>query len=285
MSSQNGGGDSANRPSRSTYAGQSSLPRLPIPTLEETLDRFPAAVSALLSTCDDSTSNNNNGGNGNDSKEMKECLEEIHKFLTTDGPKLQKLLVEYDEQGKEDGKVGSYVEEFWTDAYLAPDSSLVMNLNPFFVLEVCCCVMKMHLLFFGMFLLHILYCSHLVHLLFLISIISHRMVQIQRNQIVNLEGQLVFVSLLSNLHPPLEMRLSCQIHFVERYVYLCEIYSLFSDTFSCALRYVAHILCVFLFLSTGKPLCMDQFRVCMCAYSLFISYVTCSHHFSSIIIY
>lgn len=33
----------------------------------------------------------------------------------------------------EDGN--SYVEEFWTDAYLAPDSSVVMNLNPFFVLE------------------------------------------------------------------------------------------------------------------------------------------------------
>ena len=152
MQSQNGGGDGANHPSSSTYAGQSSLPRLPIPTLEETLDRFPAAVSALLSTSrDDSTKNNTNGGdNTNNSKEMKECLEEIHKFLTTDGPKLQKLLVEYDEQGKEDGKVGSYVEEFWTDAYLAPDSSVVMNLNPFFVLEVCCCVI-VYLVFFGMF--------------------------------------------------------------------------------------------------------------------------------------
>ena len=27
------------------------------------------------------------------------------------------------------------MEEFWSDAYLAPDSSVVMNLNPFFVLE------------------------------------------------------------------------------------------------------------------------------------------------------
>ena len=31
--------------------------------------------------------------------------------------------------------MGSFVEEFWSDAYLAPDSSVVMNLNPFFVLE------------------------------------------------------------------------------------------------------------------------------------------------------
>lgn len=98
----------------STYAGQSSLPRLPIPTLEETLDRFPAMVAALLTK-----------------KEMIQCHEEVQKFRTTDGPKLQKLLMDYEQSGK----VGSFVEEFWTDAYLAPDSSVVMNLNPFFVLE------------------------------------------------------------------------------------------------------------------------------------------------------
>ena len=67
---------------------------------------------------------------------MEKCLEEIQYFLHNDGPALQKLLVEYDERGREDRKVGSFVEEFWTDAYLASDSSVVMNLNPFFVLEV-----------------------------------------------------------------------------------------------------------------------------------------------------
>ena len=113
----------------STYAGQQTLPRLPIPTLEETLERFPSTVSALLSS---SSSNNDS-----DNEEMKECLNEVHTFLTTDGPKLQKLLIEYDEKGKEEGNVGSFIEEFWTDAYLAPDGSVVMNLNPFFVLEVC----------------------------------------------------------------------------------------------------------------------------------------------------
>ena len=133
----------------STYANQSSLPRLPIPTLEETLERFPTAVSALLSSANSDDATTNNGGINNNSKEMQECLEEIQKFLTTDGPTLQKLLVEYDEQGREDGKVGSYVEEFWTDAYLAPDSSVVMNLNPFFVLEVvmCACISIFDLIF------------------------------------------------------------------------------------------------------------------------------------------
>ena len=123
--SSNGSGNSgANRHARSTYAGQSSSPRLPIPTLEETLNRFPAVVSALFSSSQDSEG------------EMEKCLEEIQYFLHNDGPALQKLLVEYDERGREDRKVGSFVEEFWTDAYLAPDSSVVMNLNPFFVLEV-----------------------------------------------------------------------------------------------------------------------------------------------------
>jgi hypothetical protein len=110
-----------------TYAGQSSLPRLPIPTLEETLARFPTVVSALLTSSKDKDSS---GG------EMAKCLQEIQHFLQTDGPVLQELLVEYDRRGREDGTVGSFVEEFWSDAYLAPDSSVVMNLNPFFVLEV-----------------------------------------------------------------------------------------------------------------------------------------------------
>ena len=131
------GTNAKNGLSTSTYAGQSSLPRLPIPTLEETLERFPAAVRALLaSSHTNNGSQSNNGSKNINTKEMEECLKEIQKFLTTDGPILQKLLMEYDEKGREEGTIGSYVEEFWTDAYLAPDSSVVMNLNPFFVLEV-----------------------------------------------------------------------------------------------------------------------------------------------------
>lgn len=130
-SKENGDGG---RQRRGTYDGQPSLPRLPIPSLEETLERFPSVVSALLS----SSSNGGGDGSGRDRSEMQECLDEVQRFLTTDGPALQKLLVEYDERGREDGTVGSFVEEFWTEAYLAPDSSVVMNLNPFFVLEVRC---------------------------------------------------------------------------------------------------------------------------------------------------
>lgn len=107
-----------NATTKSTYAGQGGLPRLPIPSLEETLERFINTVSTLLS-----------------SEEKDACKKEVENFRHNDGPKLQKLLVEYDEKGRSEGTLGSFVEEFWSDAYLAPDSSVVMNLNPFFVLE------------------------------------------------------------------------------------------------------------------------------------------------------
>jgi len=51
------------------------------------------------------------------------------------GPMLQELLLDYDKRGRETGVIGSYVEEFWSDAYLKPNSSVVLNLNPYFLLE------------------------------------------------------------------------------------------------------------------------------------------------------
>ena len=109
------------------------------------MERFPDAVCALLFSYDDDGNNHNNKGNGhgcndcgtnNQSKKMEECHKAIEQFLHIDGPPLQKLLVEYEQKGREDGTLGSYVEEFWSEAYLAPDQSVVLNLNPFFVLEV-----------------------------------------------------------------------------------------------------------------------------------------------------
>lgn len=101
-----------------TYKGQAALPRLPIPTLEETLQKFQRTVEPLL-----------------DEKGREEAAREIEKFRTVDGPVVQKALVEYEKAGFEAGTLGSYVEEFWNEAYLSPDESVVLNLNPFFVLE------------------------------------------------------------------------------------------------------------------------------------------------------
>jgi len=102
----------------STYSNQSELPRLPIPTLEETLQRFPSKLAALQ--------------NSEQRKETKQIAEE---FLKGEGPQLQELLLQYEEEGRKAGTIGSYVEEFWNDSYLAPPYSVVLNLNPFFLLE------------------------------------------------------------------------------------------------------------------------------------------------------
>jgi carnitine O-acetyltransferase len=131
-----------------TFASQHELPRLPIPSLEETLNKFLQHLAALQSSSSSSTTATNGSTNGggenhdNDQEEEEDddtqrarAQHSVLAFLKGDGPKLQELLVEYDRLGQENGTLGSYVEEFWNDSYLAPDSSVVLNLNPFFVLE------------------------------------------------------------------------------------------------------------------------------------------------------
>ena len=101
-----------------TFAGQTELPRLPIPTLDETLNKFVEVMKALQSP-----------------KEQDETKAIVEDFRRGDGPELQDLLIEYERQGRENNTLGSYVESFWNDSYLAPDQSVVLNLNPYFVLE------------------------------------------------------------------------------------------------------------------------------------------------------
>lgn len=101
-----------------TFGAQRDLPRLPIPSLDETLTKFAHALKALQTP-----------------EEQEETRLVAEEFRNTDGPILQELLVQYDEQGRQNQTLGSYVESFWDESYLAPDQSLVMNLNPFFVLE------------------------------------------------------------------------------------------------------------------------------------------------------
>jgi hypothetical protein len=98
-----------------TFGGQADLAPLPIPPLDFTLQKFLKAIEAL-----------------DDDPEKSKTI--VDEFLAGDGPALQELLLEYDRKGRESGEIGSYVEEFWNDSYLAPDSSVVLNLNPFFVL-------------------------------------------------------------------------------------------------------------------------------------------------------
>ncbi|MCJ1399576.1 hypothetical protein MMC11_002778 [Xylographa trunciseda] len=95
-----------------TYAGQDKLPKLPIPELEDTCKRYLDALRPLQSH-----------------REQRETEAAVQEFLKRDGPILQEKLKKY-ATGK-----SSYIEQFWYDSYLNFDNPVVLNLNPFFLLE------------------------------------------------------------------------------------------------------------------------------------------------------
>jgi carnitine O-acetyltransferase len=102
-----------------TYDNQNGLPRLPIPELEDTIARFQARLEALHTTPDE-----------------RDVTQRIcNEFLARDGPVLQQALRDYEADGVAQRRIGSYIEEFWNESYLSPDTSVVLNLNPFFLLE------------------------------------------------------------------------------------------------------------------------------------------------------
>ncbi|RDL38549.1 Carnitine acetyl transferas-like protein [Venustampulla echinocandica] len=95
-----------------TFAAQDSLPKLPIPELESSLNKYLAALKPLQS-----------------SREHAETQQAAEEFLKAEGPELQERLRKY-----ATGKT-SYIEQFWYDSYLNYDNPVVLNLNPFFLLE------------------------------------------------------------------------------------------------------------------------------------------------------
>lgn len=95
-----------------TFHHQTTLPKLPIPPLEETCARYLEYIHALQSP-----------------EEYETSKQRVADFLAHDGPALQQKLIEYDQDKK------SYIEDFWYEAYLNHRSSVVLNVNPFFVLE------------------------------------------------------------------------------------------------------------------------------------------------------
>ncbi|KAL4915123.1 Choline/Carnitine o-acyltransferase-domain-containing protein [Aspergillus aurantiobrunneus] len=95
-----------------TFAHQDSLPKLPIPDLDSTCRKYLNALSPLQSP-----------------KEQEETKAAVRDFLKSDGPGLQEKLLKYASSQT------SYIEQFWYDSYLNCDSPVVLNLNPFFLLE------------------------------------------------------------------------------------------------------------------------------------------------------
>ena len=95
-----------------TFAGQDNLPKLPIPKLEDTCKRYLQCLQPLQEP--------------DDHEQTKKVVED---FLQKDGPKLHANLQEYAKNKP------SYISEFWDESYLQSSDSVVLSLNPFFILE------------------------------------------------------------------------------------------------------------------------------------------------------
>ncbi|KAK3683844.1 Choline/Carnitine o-acyltransferase-domain-containing protein [Podospora appendiculata] len=95
-----------------TFAHQDKLPKLPIPDLDSTCQRYLNALKPLQSP-----------------REHGETRNAVQEFLRGEGPELNEKLKKYAE-----GRT-SYIEQFWYDSYLNFDNPVVLNLNPFFLLE------------------------------------------------------------------------------------------------------------------------------------------------------
>ncbi|XP_032668967.1 carnitine O-palmitoyltransferase 2, mitochondrial isoform X2 [Odontomachus brunneus] len=95
-----------------TFHFQPSLPRLPIPKLEDTCRRYLNAQKPLL-----------------DDKEIQKTSSYVSKFLANEGPSLQKQLIQSDAENSHT----SYISELWFDMYLRDRKPLPINYNPFLV--------------------------------------------------------------------------------------------------------------------------------------------------------
>ncbi|WFD07931.1 carnitine O-acetyltransferase [Malassezia vespertilionis] len=97
---------------KQTFAQQDKLPKLPIPDLEESCKKYLKSLEPLQTF-----------------EQHAASKAAVAEFLQNEGPKLQEELIEYAKTKH------SYIEEFWDDSYLMGNDSVVLNLNPFFILE------------------------------------------------------------------------------------------------------------------------------------------------------
>ena len=91
-----------------TYHFQPSLPRLPIPEVKDTCDRFLLSAEPLVSK-----------------KELDEAKEAVEDFLEHHAPSLQEELVAKDKRDK-----SNYVSAPWYEMYLQDRRPLIINSNP-----------------------------------------------------------------------------------------------------------------------------------------------------------
>uniref|UniRef100_A0A0N5C0Z0 Carn_acyltransf domain-containing protein n=1 Tax=Strongyloides papillosus TaxID=174720 RepID=A0A0N5C0Z0_STREA len=93
-----------------TFKYQKSLPRLPIPKLEDTIRRYLCAAEAVLPEL-----------------EYKDLYQLTKEFEHSEAQELHKLLIEHDKANKHT----SYISEPWFDMYLSSRLPCPVNFNPF----------------------------------------------------------------------------------------------------------------------------------------------------------
>lgn len=93
---------------------QKSLPRLPIPELPKSGERYLNALKPLLT-----------------SDQFKEAEHRTNEFVTKEGKILQEKLIAKDKANKH----SSYISEYWFDLYLRDRSALPINYNPLIVFQ------------------------------------------------------------------------------------------------------------------------------------------------------
>ncbi|XP_041988036.1 carnitine O-palmitoyltransferase 2, mitochondrial [Aricia agestis] len=93
---------------------QKSLPRLPIPELSKSKDRFLNAVRPLMN-----------------SDEYAKTIQIVNSFADKEGKTLQETLIAKDKANKHT----SYISDYWFDLYLRDRVALPINYNPLLVVQ------------------------------------------------------------------------------------------------------------------------------------------------------
>jgi carnitine O-acetyltransferase len=111
--SQVSSGSESNLQEPSTYQLQEQLPRLPIPDLDSTADKFLHWVKPILTEA-----------------EYAQTESAVREFVQAgdDGEKLQQALIDWSRQDK----VENWLEPFWDDLYLKNRVPIAVNISPCF---------------------------------------------------------------------------------------------------------------------------------------------------------
>ncbi|QHS71454.1 carnitine O-acetyltransferase YAT1 [Saccharomyces paradoxus] len=96
-----------------------NLKRLPVPPLQDTLNRYLARVEPLQ-----------------DERQNRRTRRTVLSAENLDALNtLHERLLEYDTRLAANNPESSYIEQFWYDAYLLYDATVVLNVNPYFQLQ------------------------------------------------------------------------------------------------------------------------------------------------------